>query len=47
MDVLLKKNGRYYQTRLNARKRYLNTIKPLDDFINYCYEEEQKENGKN
>ncbi len=33
--VLIKKKNRYSETRLSAYKRYINTIKPLEDLIKY------------
>lgn len=29
-------DGRYCETKLSSYTRYKKTIKPLDDFINYC-----------
>lgn len=33
--VVLRKNNGYTMTRLNAYKRYIKTIKPIDELIKY------------
>ena len=32
-NVVLKRNNHYVMTRVNAYKRYIHTIKPLNDLI--------------
>ena len=41
-NVLIYRNGAYYQTRVNAYKRYLKTFKPLEEFIADLYGEYYK-----
>ena len=37
--VLIKKGNEYFATCVNAYKRYLNTIKPLDELLAFINDE--------
>ena len=44
-EVLLKKNNKWYSTRVNSYKRYRNTFEPLDRLlIEVGFIEKEKEN---
>ena len=40
--MLIKINGKWCLSRLSAYKRYIKVIKPLNDFLHYCDDEEQE-----
>ena len=46
MSVLIKDNGVFRMTRLQAHKRYINTIKPIDDLLLYVEFLEVKDNER-